>query len=98
MESSINLEGLLYSYWHHASVPIKKDFAGGPQNQKMTMPDNMSSQSVSMDKVQNRGRLDEKWSTGPEHRFLFLAQEAPLSTWEQPEYTLISWPAEKVKI
>ncbi len=37
---------------------IKRDFAGGPQNQKMTMPDNMSSQLVSMDKVQNRSSLD----------------------------------------
>ncbi len=74
----------------HKGSTIKRDFAGGPQNQKMTMPDNMSSQLVSIDKVQNRGRLDEKWSTGPGHRFLFLAPEAPLSTWEQPEYTLIS--------
>ncbi len=38
---------------------IKRDFAGGPQNQKMTMPDNMSSQLVSIDRVQNRGRLDD---------------------------------------
>ena len=51
-------------------LPIKRDFAGGPQNKKMTMPDNMSSQLVSMDKVQNQGRLDEKWSTGPGQRFL----------------------------
>ncbi len=27
------------------------DFAGGPQNKKMTMPDNMYSQLVSIDKV-----------------------------------------------
>ncbi len=30
---------------------FKRDFAGGPRNQKMTMPDNMSSQLVSIDKV-----------------------------------------------
>ncbi len=30
---------------------FKRDFAGGPKNKKMTMPDNMSSQLVSMDKV-----------------------------------------------
>ncbi len=34
-------------------LQFKRDFAGGPQNQKMTMPDNMSSQLVSIDKVQN---------------------------------------------
>ena len=39
---------------------IKRDFAGGPQNQKMTMQDNMSSQLVSIDKVQNRGHLDDQ--------------------------------------
>ncbi len=38
------------------------------------MPDNMPSQLVSTDKVQNRGRLDEKWSTGPGKRFLFLTK------------------------
>ncbi len=58
---------------------FKRDFAGGPQNQKMTMPDNMSGQLVSLDKVQNRDRLDEKWSTGPGQRFLFFTPEAPLS-------------------
>ncbi len=36
-------------------VPLKRVFAGGPQIKKMTMPDNTSSQSVSIDKVQNRG-------------------------------------------
>ncbi len=30
---------------------FKRDFAGGPQNKKMTMPDNISSQLVSIDKV-----------------------------------------------
>ncbi len=30
----------------------------------MTLQHNMSSQLVSIDKVQNRGGLDEKWSTG----------------------------------
>ncbi len=48
---------------------FKRDFAGGPQNQKMTMPDDMSSQLVSIDKVQNRDHLDGKWSTGPGQRF-----------------------------
>ena len=57
---------------------FKRDFAGGPQNQKMTMPDNMSSQLVSIDKVQNLGRLDEKWSTGPGQQFLCFSTKIVL--------------------
>ncbi len=36
-------------------IGIKRYFAGGPQIQKMTMPDNMSSQLLSIDKVKNQG-------------------------------------------
>ncbi len=39
---------------------FKRDFAGGPKFQKMTMQDNMSSYYISMGKVLNEEGFDEK--------------------------------------
>ncbi len=43
--AKIHLLILTHGVWPF-KVRVKRDFAGGPQNQKMTMPDDMSSQLI----------------------------------------------------